>query len=288
MGGAEQPKDEAPKGKPTKSRRDHESWLHGVTPMLAIVAVVACHGPMMTSSVDIASPPTVARTPWRPVLSTTLESQERATLDSAIVALNCLCTDPGFLGQVTKHRGFFGSRSEARKGQYYTGKTISKLLAHVTPSASTIVVGDPYGDGPASTGLDKDGSGTIPINHEHEGLKTTCSSGEIPAQLINTVAHEYMHLYSTPNGRQRFLDSWNGRWRVSAASYQVGNLAQCYMHALTQQDLEGAMAACMSLDKIDGVGNVLASSTADCLPRPSKCDQAAIAAGELGLASGTP
>jgi hypothetical protein len=86
-----------------------------------------------------------------------------------------------------------------------------------------------------------------------------------------------MHLY--PNDAaddHRFLDDGIGDWRHHAASYRMGNLAQCYVATLAEAgpDLDTTIDACMSPRHLDGYGT-LAGATKACLPRPTACADAA-------------
>lgn len=215
---------------------------------------------------------------WRPTLKTRVRAARFAALDSSTRILNCLLSDSGFTRQVGRFPKFYGSHEEEQSNIFYTGTQIADVLTQSVPKNSTIVVGVPYGvTGSASTGIDQDG-GKITLHWRHDGWKSNCPSNEAPAALLNTLMHEYMHLFPNTKGHQRFLDDEVGNWRHFAVSYQMGNLAQCYATHIEKKDaaLDTAMDKCMSPRNFDQYGTI-SIATKHCLPVPPRCDGAGLA-----------
>ncbi len=112
------------------------------------------------------------------------------------------------------------------------------------------------------------GNGRIGITHGHDGLR---SSGGVHGELLNTIVHEWTHLARRPSSS---LDFWvedrctSGanqlEFRPLAASYQIGNTAQCFWWARTTHGCHDWLMpyeSCMSAG-VDDVGNVVHSPSA--------------------------
>jgi hypothetical protein len=93
------------------------------------------------------------------------------------------------------------------------------------------------------------------------------TQGKVRPSLVNTILHEYMHLVPPDAGAKnenRFQDPGVGTgWRRHAVSYQVGNLAQCYLEAKTEgivpDALSKAIDACLTHERLTRIGNLRTS-----------------------------
>lgn len=206
-----------------------------------------------------------ATTPWSPVVSILAgaDPKARARILLAVAEVNALRTDPEFLRQVGRFN-YYPSWMDAHTGDYYRGEDVVSFLRWA-PSSSTIKVVA----GPQTTSTDTPNA-TVWISDEHLGIIEDCSrSNGLSPRLVNTMMHEFTHLI--PEGRKmkpRFRDkNHHGGWRSSAVSYQVGNLAQCYLLSrgrVSGVALDAAIDSCRNPLRQNKLGNIPAGTPSCC------------------------
>lgn len=206
-------------------------------------------------------PSLAVATPWSPVVSVLAGADPKAKdrVRRAVEEVNALRADPEFLRQVER-LNYYPSWRDAHAGRYYRGADVVSFLRWA-PSSSTIKVVA----GPRTTSTDTPNA-TVWISDGHPGISEDCSRmGGLSPRLVNTIMHEFTHLI--PEGRTmkpRFRDrNHHGGWRSSAVSYQVGNLAQCYLLSrgrVSGADLDAAIDACRDPSRQNKLGNIPAGT----------------------------
>ncbi len=205
-------------------------------------------------------PPVADAAKWTPTLD---PNPAPAPLEPALAAANGLRADSEFLRQISRF-DFYPSRRDARKGRYYAGEDVARIVSYWPPPPGILKVEEM--GGAAATTI---ATTTVAISDAHEGLVEPCdaSKGEVRPSLVNTILHEYMHLVPPDAGAKnenRFEDGGVGMgWRRHAVSYQVGNLAQCYLEAkgegVMPDALSRAIDACLADERLTRIGNLRTS-----------------------------
>lgn len=198
---------------------------------------------------------------WAPTLKPT---PAPAPMEPALAAANGLRKDQDFLRQLSRF-DFYPSRRDARKGRYYAGEDVARIVSQWPPPNGLLEVKQM--GGAAATDI---ATATVAISGDHQGLVAPCDATkrEVRPSLVNTMLHEYMHLVPLDAAADvklyRFEDEGVGTgWRRHAVSYQVGNLAQCYLEARAEgvvpDAISTAIDACVARKRLARNGNLRAS-----------------------------